>query len=322
MTLIRLAVAALLLAASPLSFAQAYPDKSRPIRLVVPFGAGSGTDVVVRAYSRALNEQAGLNSIVDNKPGAEGMIGVEFVKNAAPDGYTVLLGNLSTHVLNVHMQAKLPYDPVADFVPVTAVENLSLVLNTGPSTKFASLKELLDAARAEPGKYSFGSGSASTRLVMEMLEHLAGIKLLSVPYKTQAQAAAGLAGGEVDLLVTDVVTAQPYYANGRLRPLGATGRTRLSALPNVPTFREQGVADFEFAAWHAFFVPARTPPDVVEKLAALLRTAGQSKYVGDALATKASDPMDMDTARLTTLLRDDIDRWGKLLRDMKKQARP
>lgn len=314
-------LAATLLAVSTLAFPQAYPDKSRPIRLVVPFGAGSGVDMVVRAYSRAMNEQAGVNTIVENKPGAEGVIGVEFAKNAAPDGYTVLLGNLSTHVLNVHMLPKLPYDPVADFIPVAAVENVSLVLNAGPSTKFSSLKEVIEAARAEPGKYSFASGTTSTRLNVEMLEYLANIKLLAVPYKTQAQATSGLAGGEIDLLVTDVTTAMPYYTSGRLRPLGTTGRSRLSVLPNVPTMSEQGVKDFEFTAWHAMFVPARTPPDVVDKLRVMLRNAARSKSVTDALAMKASEPLDMDTPQLNAMIRTDIDRWGKLLRDMKKSAR-
>src|SRR5947209_10540144 len=126
---IRFFVAVALLAASTLTFGQAYPDKSRPIKLVVPFGAGSGSDLIVRAYSQAMNEQAGVKSIVENKPGAEAVIGVEFVKNAPPDGYTVLFGNLSTHVLNVHMLPSIPYDPIKDFIPVTATNNVSLVIN-------------------------------------------------------------------------------------------------------------------------------------------------------------------------------------------------
>jgi tripartite-type tricarboxylate transporter receptor subunit TctC len=154
-----------------------------------------------------------------------------------------------------------------------------------------------------------------------MLEHLAGIKMLAVPYKTQAQAAAALAGGEVDFLVTDVPTALPFYSSGRLRPLATTGRTRLTALPKVPTVREQGVNEYEFAAWHAVFVPKRTPTEVVNKLRALLQDAAKSKYVADVLASKGSESMNLDTPPLTALIRKDIEGWGKLLRDMKKSAR-
>ena len=318
---IRWLLAAILLAVSTLTYSQAYPDKSRPIRIVVPFGAGSGLDLIARAYAQAMVEQAGVKAIVDNKPGAEAVIGVEFVKHAPADGYTVLFGNISTHVLNVYMLPTLPYDPVADFIPVTGAFSVSLVLNAGPSTNFHSVKELVDAARSAPGKLTFGSGTTSTRLAVEMLEYLANIQLLSVPYKAQAQATAGLAGGQVDLLVTDVATALPHYQSGRLRPLGTTGQSRLAALPNVPTIREQGITGYEFSAWSAMFVPAGTPPEVVDKLRVMLRNAAHSKYVAEALATNSSEPLDMNTAELSALLRNDLDRWGKLLRDMKKNAR-
>lgn len=196
-----------------------------------------------------------------------------------------------------------------------------MVLNAGPSTKFKSLKDLFEAARAQPGKFTFGNSTASTRLSVEMLEALANIKLLSIPYKSQAQATAGLAGGDVDILVTDVVTALPFYKSGLLRPLGVTSRNRLSALPDVPTVREQGVGGYEFTAWHAMFVPARTPADVTDKLRVILRNAAKSKYVTDALAMKASEPLDMDTTQLNELIRADLDRWGKFLRGMKTSAR-
>lgn len=307
----------LLSAASLASHAQSFPDKAKPIRLVVPFGAGSGIDLMARAYSRAMSEQSGVNSFVENKPGAEGVIGIESAKNAQPDGYTVVMGNLSTHVLNTYMLPSIPYDPVADFTPVVATERVSLVINAGPSTKYTSLKDVIEAARANPGKLSYASGTASTRLCMELLEHLAGVKMLSVPYKTQAQAAAGLAGGEVDLLVTDISTAVPFYSSGRIRPLATTGRMRLSALPNVPTVREQGLAAYDFSAWHAFFVPARTPANVVEKLRALLTDASRSKHVADVLQAKASEAMTMEPAELSSLVRKDITGWGKTFKDMK-----
>lgn len=310
-----------LCAVCTLTTAQPFTDKARPIRIVVPFGAGSGADLLMRAYARAMNEFGGVNVIVDNKPGAEGVIGLEFAKNAPPDGYTIAVSNLSTHVLNVYQQASLPYDPAVDFVPLVVTESVALVLNAGPSSKFNSISELLEAARARPGKLTYGSSTASTRLAMEILEHQANVKLLSVPYKTQAQATAALAAGEVDFLMTDVVTALPFYQSGRLRPIAVTSRVRIPALREVPTMREAGVKDFEFAAWSAIFAPARTPPEVVEKLRALLLQAGHAKYVKDVLAAKGSATTEMTATELTALVRTDLDRWGKLLREMKKSVR-
>ena len=219
------------------------------------------------------------------------------------------------------MLPALRYDPVADFIPVADVMNVTLVLNAGPSTKFSSIKDVIDAARANPGKFTYASSTASTRLTLEMFEHLANVKLLSVPYKTQAQATAGLAAGEVDLLATDVVTALPYYQSGRLRPLGTSGRTRISALPNVPTIREQGVKDFEFSAWLSTFVPTRTPAEIVGKLRSILRESAKSKYVTDALAMQASEPLDTEPAQISARIRTDLDQWGKLLRELKAKSR-
>src|SRR5438034_3636373 len=151
-----------LLAIATSAGADTFPDKSKPLRIIVPFGAGAGNDLIGRAYARAISEELGQPAIVENRAGAEAVIGVEAAKNAPPDGYTILFGNSSTHVLNLHMLQKLPYDPIADFTPIIGVSSVSLVLNAGPSTKFRSLSEALEAARANPGKYSYGSGSTST----------------------------------------------------------------------------------------------------------------------------------------------------------------
>lgn len=300
------------------AFAQAYPDKSRPIRLIVPFGAGSGTDVIARAYGRAITDQTGSAVVVENRPGAEAVIGVEAAKNAAPDGYTLVIGNTSTHVLNVHTLPKLPYDPVADFQPVAGVADFALVINAGPSSRFQSVRELVEHARANPGKLNYGSASATTRMAVEMLEQLAGVKMTSVPYKAMAQATTALASGEIDLLVNDVATAAPYYQSNRIRPLGSTGRKRLASLPNVPTVREQGLAEYEVSGWFAWFVPAQTPAPVAGEVRRLLRGAAKSKYVADAIAANSYEPLEATPAELSTLLRGDIDRWGKLFATLRK----
>lgn len=310
-----------LLATSCSAFSQNYPDKATPIRIVVPFGPGGGADMIARAYARAMNEQAGVTVVVENKAGAEGVIGVESVKTARPDGYTILLGNTSTHVLNVHMLSKAPYDPVQDFTPVSGVAKFALVMNAGPSTKFPSAKEAIEAARASPGKYSFGSGSTSTRLGMEMFEYMAKAKLLSVPYKSVAQATTALAAGEIDFLITDATTAKPHYPTGRVRPIASTGRERLPVLPAVPTLREQGLEGYELSGWFLMFLPANAPSSVATTLRSMLAEAAKSKYVSDALAMNAYEPLTMDPAQMSAMVRTDIKHWGELLRAMANDKR-
>lgn len=316
----RILCLALLMAGGTAS-ADTYPEKSRPIKIVVPFGTGSSTDNIARAFGRALGEQAGVTVVVENKPGAEGVIGVQAVKNAPPDGYTILLGNSSTHVLNAHVLPKLPYDPAADFVPITGVAKFTLVMNAGPSTSFKTAREFIEGARSNPGKFSYGSGTASTRLAMEMLEHLAGVMLLAVPYKALGDATTALAAGEIDVVMNDAVTAAPYYKTGRVRPLGVTGSERMTAFPKVPTLREQGVDGYELTGWFATYFPAKTPPDRVKAMRDMLRKAARTQYVADALAAASFEPLDMDGAQLAALQHADIEKWGKLLSAMKAKSR-
>lgn len=300
---------------------QSYPDKSRPLRIVVPFGAGSSTDMMARGFGRAISEAHGINVIVENKPGAEGVIGMQAVKNAPPDGYTILLANSSTQVLNVHMLAKLPYDPVADYVPISGVAKFTLVLNAGPSLPFKTVRQFVEAAKANPGKYSYGSATASTRLAMEMLEHLAQVKLLAVPYKAMAAATTALASGEVDLLMNDAATAIPFYQTGKVRPLAVTGSARMKALPNVPTLSEEGLSEYELTGWFATYFPANTPPAIVATMRDMIREAAKTRYVADALALSSFEPLDISGAELTALQRTESDKWGKMLRAMGVQAR-
>jgi tripartite-type tricarboxylate transporter receptor subunit TctC len=302
-----------LLLLGTVTWAQTYPDKARPIRLIVPSGTGSSGDLQARALARGMSEQ-GLTVVVENKVGAEGVIGMQAAKSAAPDGYTILLGNTSGMVLNVHMLPNVGYDPVADFVPLFGVSRFSLVLNTGSSQPFKNFREVVEAARKNPGKYTFASATTSTRLAMEMLERHAGIKLLGVPYKTMGEATTALVGGQVDLLMNDVATVAAHYQSGRLRPLATTGPTRMQAIPNVPTLREQGLPNYELTGWYAAFFPARTPPAVAASMREILRKAVKTRYMADALALASFEPLDLEGEQLTGLLRSDLDMWGKQLR--------
>ena len=307
-------LALILLAITSSALAETYPDKSKTFKIIVPFGPGSGTDLLARALARGMSEVAGLKAFVENKPGAESVIGMVAGKNSPPDGYTIVVANNSTQVLNPLMLPQLQYDPVADFIPLVGIVKYSMVMNAGPTLPFKSVRELIDAARSNPGKYTFASATTSTRAAMEVFERQAGIKLLQVPYKSMADATTALVGGQVQLLMNDVATALPYYKGGQLRPLATTGSTRNPALPNVPTLREEGVADYEMTIWVATYFPAKTPPEVVATARDILSKAAKTQTVVDAMAIAKFEPLQLTGDQLTALQRTESDKWGKVLR--------
>ena len=338
MKLIRsLGVALWAVCASALVHAQAYPDKSRPIRIIVPFGAGSATDLMGRAIARAMKERAGVDAIVENKPGAEGVIGMQAAKTAPADGYTMVLANISTQVLNPHMLPKLPYDPVTDFVPIAGVAKFSNVLNATSGLPFKHLGELIDAAKKNPEKYRFGSATTMTRLEMTMFEHFAKVKVLQVPYKAMAEATTALVSGEIDLLMNDEtppawqlpigvnaslwryahsyrLAAAAFYPSGKIRPLAVTGAARMPGLPNVPTFRELGLQDYELTGWIAMYFPAKTPPATVSKMRDILQDAAKSPAIAEVMSRASFEPLDLNGAQVTALQKADSERLGKLVR--------
>ncbi|MFZ4286345.1 Bug family tripartite tricarboxylate transporter substrate binding protein [Variovorax sp. HJSM1_2] len=304
------------------AFAQVYPDKSRAVRVLVPFGAASSTDILARALAKGISDVAGLNVIVDNKAGAEGQIGMVAGKTAAPDGYTLVMTTSSTQVLNPHMIPNLAYDPVVDFTPVAGIAKFSLILNAGPSVTQPNLRELLKAARENPGKFSFGSGTATTRLAAELLQSLGGIKLLAVPYKSQTDAIVGLAGGQVDIVFMDLPGSSPHYKSGRVRPLAVTGTSRMSALPDVPTAQEEGLAGYEVSGWWAAYFPAKTPPAIVAAMRDIVEKALKTQSVKDAFTTYALEPLPLTGNAFTAFQQSDSLRLGKLVRDANLASKP
>ncbi len=305
-----------LLAISGSLSAQPYLDGSRPLRMIVPFGAGSGTDLLARAYGRAIEEVANINVVIENKAGANGIIGSQAAMAAEPDGYTILLANSSTHVLNEHIFKNIPYRPIEDFVPISTIAKYSLVLNAGPSTNFANASELIEAIRSTPGKYSYGYGTGSTQIAAEIMVHLASGKMLGVPYKTMSAATLALASGEIDILMNDASTAIPYYKTGQVRPLGTTGNTRMAALPEVPTLKEQGLPDYEFTGWHAIYFPAGIADSFVLEMQRVLEKAARSKGVAEALAINSFEPLEITGAKVTELQRKESEKWGGLIREL------
>ena len=250
---------------------------SKPIRFVVPFGAGGAGDQLVRAMSASITEQTGKAVIVENRIGANGAIGSAYVAQQPADGYTLLLATTSTHAGNAYLMKQLPYDPVKDFTPITGVSRGDLVLLVHPSLQVRTVQDLVALARQEPETISFASGNASTRIASEMFANATSTKLLHVPYKSNSLAVVDLLAGQVKMMIADTAVGAPYVRSGQLRALGVTGKNRSPDLPEVPTMREAGLANYEALPWwNAVYAPAGTPSAIVDKLNRILVTAACS----------------------------------------------
>jgi tripartite-type tricarboxylate transporter receptor subunit TctC len=273
--LVGVAAATVLLTSLAAEKAADFPSK--PIRIVVPFGAGGAGDQLARAMAVSVAEQTGQPLVVENRVGANGAIGSAAVAQAAPDGYTLLLATTSTHAGNAFLMKQIPYDPVKDFTPVTAVSRGDLVLLVHPSLPAKTAPELVALAKKEPGAVSFASGNASTRIASEMFANATGTQLLHVPYKSNSLAVVDLLSGQVKMMIADTAVGAPYVRSGQLRALGVTGRQRSPDLPAVPTLREAGIANYEALPWwNAIYAPAGTPPEIVDKLNRILVAAARS----------------------------------------------
>ena len=294
--------------------AQGYPDKARPIRIIVPFGAGGGVDLLARIYAKAITEVAGLNTLVDNKPGAEAVIGVQAFLGSPPDGYTLLITSSSALTLGPVLLPNIPYDPVKDFVPLVGLGRTPFVMSLGPSTSFRTAREFITAARAAPGKYTCAHASTSTRMACELLQSTAGIQLLMVPYKTAPAAMTALAAGEADVHITDPGSSRAMLAAGRARAVAVTGAKRAPSMNQLPTLREEGLADYEFSAWFAAYMPTRTPPEVAAAMREILEKTRRTREVNEFLTGSAIEPLELAGDELTKLNRSEIEMWSRLAR--------
>ena len=244
----------------------AFPSK--PVRLIVPFTPGGSTDILARALGQKLTEAWGQPVVVDNRPGAGGIIGMETAAKAPPDGYTLVMGHVGTLAANPALYKSLPYDPVKDFAPVTLVAMVPNVLAVGPAVPSRTVAELVALAKAKPGKLDYGSGGngSAAHLAGEYFKLKAGVDIQHIPYKGTAPALADLLGGQIALIITGLPPVLPHAKSGKLRILGVASAQRLKQFPDIPTIAESGVPGYEATQWYGILVPAATPKDIVARL--------------------------------------------------------
>ena len=295
--------------------AETYP--SRPITVIVPFAGGSASDVVTRIVLERMSASMGQPIIVDNRAGAGGNIGAETAAHAVPDGYTLFLGGVGSHGINPAIQAKLPYDPVRDFAPVSLIASAPLLAVVHPSVPAKSIGDLIKLARARPGQLNFASSGVGTigHLSAELLNAMAGIRIEHVPYKGTGPALTDLLGGQVQLMFNSAVSMLPQVRTGKLRALAVTSAKRLAALPEMPTVAESGVPGYEAASWYGVFVPAGTARPTIEKLSGEVVRITRAPDVRERLLADGAEPAGMSPAEFAAFIQRELARWAKVVRE-------
>ena len=306
----RIALATLALAATG-ALAQDYPNK--PVTFVVPFAAGSATDQLARALGQGVSEATKQSIVVENKPGASGFLAAQQVAKAPADGYTVLISTNTTHAANEHLFKTLPYDPVKDFSPVTLLGKGGQIMVVNPKVEAKTVGEFIALAQKNPGKLTFGSGSSSSRIAGELLQQMANIQVLHVPYKSNPLAVTDLLGGQIDMMITDTATGIPQVKAGKVRALGVTATKRSPLAPDIPTIDEAGVKGYEMGFWFAAYVPAKTPPAVVKRLHELLVAATKGQAAVKFYETSGIDPATSTPEELAKFQGAESQKWGRIV---------
>jgi tripartite-type tricarboxylate transporter receptor subunit TctC len=302
-------------AATPV-FAQTYPVK--PMRMIVPFAPGGGTDVIARYVAAGMTESMGRQIIVDNRAGANGIIGTEIVARSAPDGYTLLFVS-SPHSVNASLYPKLPYDTLRDFAPVSMVATSPYVLVVHPSLPVRNVKELLALAKAKPDELTYGSGGtgSSAQLAAELFKQMAGVKLREIPYKGAGPALLAVVSGETSVVFGNALTVKPHIQNGRLRALGIASQQRSPSAPEMPTIAESGVPGFHADAVLGVLVPARTPRAIVERLNSEIHKTMRQPGAVDAMRNVGVEIALSTPEEFGRIIESEMQRWGKLVRTLK-----
>ena len=295
--------------------AQNYPNKT--IKLVVAYAPGGGTDNVARILSQKLAERLGEAVTVENKPGANGIIGAEYVAKSAPDGYTLLVGSDSEMVLNVGLYDRLPYDPVKDFAPITVLSSNPLVFAVHPTFSGTSMKELIAMAKAKPGKLFYSAGATVFQVATELLKKQQGVDIVYVPFKGVGPAITAILAGEVPIATVSIGPVLAHVRAGKLRALAITSPKRSALLPDVPTMAEAGMGNFEMVPWTGLFAPAGTPGAIVDKLHSEVVTVLKQGDVVTRYAALGLSAGGMPPTETAALLKSDVIEKSKLLKELK-----
>jgi tripartite-type tricarboxylate transporter receptor subunit TctC len=309
-----LVLAAALFAVGLPSLAQTWPSKT--VKIVVPFPAGGPTDVLTRSLADKLGAQLGQPVVVENKPGAGGSIGADFVAKSAPDGYTLVMATTSTHSIGPYL-AKLPYDPEKDFTPIVWVGNATNILVVNNQLGVSSVRELIDLAKKEPGKLNYATSGIGTvvHLTSELFASMAGIKLTHVPYKGVQQSIPDLISGQVSILFDNIMTAQPHIKAGKVKALAISSPKRSPLVPDVPTVAESGLPGFQSVTWFGLLGPASTPRAVVERVNAEINKALLLPEIQARFTQMGFEPAGGSASDFAQAIQRDADKWSKVIRD-------
>ena len=313
--LARRAFTVCLIAASPAALAQDYP--TRPVRLVVAAAPGGGTDISARLIAPKLTEYLGRQVVVENRPGATTTIGAEFVARAAPDGHTLLMG-VSSLAINPYIRARVPYDAVKDFAPISQVVVVPNLLVAHPSLPVRSVPELIAFARPRPGQLNFAAGGAGSNqhLAIVLFLSMTGLKIVHVPYKGQGPALLDAIAGHVHLMMSNILSALPHVKNGRIRALGVTSPKRVTVVPDIPTVAETGVPGYEVVQWYGILAPAATPRDIIATLHAATVRALKDPAIRAHFINDGGEPIGGTPEEFAAVIRADLKKWGKVVKDM------
>ncbi len=303
----------LLAEASSSCGAEAYP--SRAVRIVVAYAAGGGNDLVARILAKHLSEKYDRTFLVDNRPGASGILGTELVARSTPDGYTLILSD-APHVTNPYVYPNVQYDPIKDFSPVVKVGSAPVALTIYPKAPFQTLTEFVAQAKSQPGRITMGSGGTGTvsHFAGELFQLRTGIKLIHVPYKGNGPALADVVSGQILCIFTPVAAALPLVSTGRMRVLAISSAKRSPAVPDAPTFEEAGIADYRVANWYGILSPAGTPKAVVAQLNKEILAGLQTPYVKERFETSMIDPGSGSPEQFTEFMKAEVKRWSTLIK--------
>ena len=296
------------------AYATDYP--SGPIKIIVPFAAGASNDAMARLIARELSKRWGPENVVENITGAGGNIGAAMAAKAAPDGQTLIVGSIGTHAVNQHLYAKMPYDTMRDFIPISLVAEVGLLVVVHPSLPINNVQELIAYAKAHPGELNFASGGigASQHLAAELFMHMTGTKMTHVPYRGSAGSITDLISGRVQVMFADTPLVISQVQAGQLRAIAIAGDHRSAAVPDVPTVAEAGVPGYRASAWYGLFAPAKTPENITKKLSDNVIGILKSPDVKDYLLNLGAEPKPMSIGEFMQFQKGESDRWGSLIK--------